>query len=195
MGLRSASFALAAICLAETSLAFVPHSVRTASPSKTARSLGVDPSVFQDIPHHIQHLPNAFSSMTLSDAMDAMTDAATSVAQPVADAADAVSASADAVSASVAPAVEEVAKSDNGWFGFLTEPISLLLQVLHSGLVSAGLSANSWGVSIVVLTVLIKVLTFPLTKTQLESTNKMQVSITISRRFSKTLARYAFLVP
>ena len=181
MGLRIATAALAALCLAETCHAFVPHSVRTATPSKTARSFGVDPSFFHDIPQHIQHLPDAFSSLTLSDAADAMdamtdavTDAASAVSQPVADAAD-------AVSASVAPAVEEVAKRDNGWFGFLTEPISLLLQVVHSGLVSAGLDANSWGVSIVALTILIKVLTFPLTKTQLESTNKMQVRTQITK--------------
>lgn len=164
MGLRIATFALAAACLAESSLAFVPHhSVRTAAP-KTARSFGVDPSVFQDIPQHIQHLPDAFSSLTLSDAMDALTD-------PISNAADAVSAAV----APAAPVVEEVAKKDAGWFGFLTEPISGLLQFLHSALVAMGMDANSWGISIVALTVLIKVVTFPLTKTQLESTNKMQV--------------------
>lgn len=97
------------------------------------------------------------SSVTLSDAVDAMADAASSAVQPAAD------------------AVNEVAKKDSGWFGFLTEPISLLLQLIHSTLSMAGMDTNSWGVSIVALTVLIKVLTFPLTKTQLESTNKMQV--------------------
>jgi len=73
--------------------------------------------------------------------------------------------------------VEEAAKADTGWFGFLTEPIQIFLQFIHSSLMMAGLSENSWGVSIVMLTVLIKLVTFPLTKTQLESTNKMQVSL------------------
>lgn len=164
MGIRITSVALATLLLAESSSAFVPHSIRTAAPvstSKTARSFGVDPSAFHDIPQHIQHLnhlPDAFSSMTLSDAMDAVSDAAQSVVAPAGD------------------VVEEVAtKSGGGWFGFLTEPISGLLQLIHSGLMAAGMSENSWGISIVFLTVLIKVLTFPLTKTQLESTNKMQV--------------------
>lgn len=127
----------------------MPRSLRTATPSTSARSLGVDTSIFQDL--H-QTLPDAFASLTLSDALDA-------------------------VAAAASPAAEvagEVAKKDPGWFGFLTEPISLLLQSIHSGLMAAGMSADSWGVSIIALTIAIKVLTFPLTKTQLESTNKMQ---------------------
>jgi YidC/Oxa1 family membrane protein insertase len=62
---------------------------------------------------------------------------------------------------------------DNGWFGFLTIPIMGLLQVIHTG-VSSVAGSNSWGISIIVLTILIKALTFPLTKTQLESTTRMQ---------------------
>jgi YidC/Oxa1 family membrane protein insertase len=73
-----------------------------------------------------------------------------------------------------AEAVEEVAKSGGGWFGFLEAPISGLLQILHSALVSVGLDSNAWGISIILITVLIKAVTFPLTKTQLESTVKMQ---------------------
>jgi len=140
--------------------AFVPHSPSVARFS-TARHFGVDPSShhFQDLSHQLQHLPQAFSSLTLSDAMDALGDAASSAAAPVAD------------------VVEEAAKADTGWFGFLTEPIQIFLQFIHSSLMMAGLSENSWGVSIVMLTVLIKLVTFPLTKTQLESTNKMQVSL------------------
>jgi YidC/Oxa1 family membrane protein insertase len=160
MGFRIATFALAAALLADNSTAFVPHSVRKAAAPTTARSFGVDPSAFQDLHQHIHHLPDAFGSMTLSDAMDA-------IAQP---AADAVSAAGDALAGVDG---EEVVKKA-GWFGFLTVPIEGLLQAIHSGLSMAGMESNSWGVSIVALTVLIKVLTFPLTKTQLESTNKMQ---------------------
>lgn len=65
------------------------------------------------------------------------------------------------------------ADSGSGWFGFLTLPIQGLLELIHSGIAALG-TTNSWGISIIILTLLIKLVTFPLTKTQLESTNKMQ---------------------
>jgi YidC/Oxa1 family membrane protein insertase len=49
--------------------------------------------------------------------------------------------------------------------------------LIHSGFNAAGLNSNSWGVSIIALTLTIKLLTFPLTKAQLESTQKMQVCL------------------
>lgn len=73
-------------------------------------------------------------------------------------------------------AAAEVAKSENGGFAILTGPITFILESVHSLLVSAGVTSNAWGISIIAITLLIKVATFPLTKTQLESTNKMQVS-------------------
>jgi membrane protein insertase Oxa1/YidC/SpoIIIJ len=73
----------------------------------------------------------------------------------------------------VVDAAAEVAQANNGWFGFLTGPIYAILDFLHSLVAGTG-TANSWGISIIALTVLIKVVTFPLTKTQLDSTNKMQ---------------------
>ncbi|GAX15917.1 YidC/Oxa1 family membrane protein insertase [Fistulifera solaris] len=115
--------------------------------STTARSL-VPLDAFSDLPQHMSSiLQDAFgsSSTFLADAMEVTADAAT-----------------------------EVAKTDNGWFGFLTGPIMFLLQLIHAGLVAVGVSANAWGVSIIAITLLIKAVTFPLTKTQLESTNKMQ---------------------
>lgn len=81
----------------------------------------------------------------------------------------------DAAPGAAADAVAEVAKDDNGWFGFLTLPIEGLLKLIHAGFASAGLQ-EAWGLSIIAMTLLIKILTFPLTKGQLESTNKMQVS-------------------
>jgi len=62
-----------------------------------------------------------------------------------------------------------------GPFGFLAMPIEFLLEVIHSLLMSVGMSQNSWGISILMMTVVIKILTFPLTKAQLESTSKMQI--------------------
>jgi len=109
----------------------------------------LDPSVF-----HFHDLSNPIASSwsTFQVAVDAVTD---SIANPSSDTAAA-------------------AGSGNGWFGFLEAPIEGLLQLCHSSLVSMGMSQNSWGISILLMTTLIKVLTFPLTKTQLESTNKMQ---------------------
>lgn len=76
-----------------------------------------------------------------------------------------------AVSDAVAPA----ASQGSGPFGFLQGPIEALLQIIHGGLTTVGVSEDSWGATIIMMTVLIKLLTYPLTKTQLESTNKMQM--------------------
>jgi len=116
------------------------------STSTSARSMAVDPHFLNEMPNHLQSIQHVFSTISLSDA------------------------DADAVAATV----EEVAKSDNGWFGFLEGPIEFLLQGIHTGLVNVGMSADAWGLTIIAMTVIIKLVTFPLTKTQLESTNKMQ---------------------
>jgi 60Kd inner membrane protein len=131
--------------------------------TSTARSLGIDPSHFTDA---LQQF--ASTSVMLSDAMDGLANAAASM--------DSLT---DAVTSAVSTApvspdvVVEAASDDNGWFGFLTYPIEGLLQIIHTAIAATG-TANAWGVTIIVLTILIKVVTFPLTKTQLESTNKMQ---------------------
>ncbi|KAL7541530.1 hypothetical protein ACHAXR_011003 [Thalassiosira sp. AJA248-18] len=137
---------------------FRPHSTKLAA---------VDPSSLHDLPQHVDSLNQFFSSLTLADMdVDAMTDAmaSTSGIVPMDGAPDAASAAVDAAAAG----------SGNGWFGFLTLPIESLLQIIHGGLTSVGMSADAWGVSIIAMTVVIKALTFPLTKSQLESTNKMQ---------------------
>lgn len=119
----------------------------------------IDPSSFTDV----------FSSISLSDAVDAAADAMQQAA----------------------PAVDAAATgTDNGWFGILTGPIESLLQLIHSALVGVGFSDNAWGVSIIAMTVIIKLLTFPLTKTQLESTNKMQVSSVFVARYSYCSIRF-----
>ena len=69
------------------------------------------------------------------------------------------------------------ADGGNGWFGFLTLPIEYLLQAIHGALATSAISSNAWGVSIIVMTIMIKAATYPLTRSQLESTNKMQVSV------------------
>jgi len=123
---------------------------------KTTRQMAMDPSMFSDIPQHIDSLQSAFSSLLLSD---------------------------EAVAA-----VTEAATDDNGWFGFLTGPIEGLLKLIHAIFVGIGLDANAWGISIIVLTLLIKVVTYPLTKSQLESTQKMQV---LQPQIKSIQAKYA----
>ena len=108
------------------------------------RSLALQP--VNNLPQHISDLQDAFTSFSLADAVEAAGDAA------------------------------EVATkaSGNGWFGFLTGPIEGLLEVIHNVAVAVGLESNAWGLSIILLTLIIKAATFPLTKSQLESTTKMQ---------------------
>ena len=156
------------LILAGATDAFAPS--KFAVPPKTARSFGLDPSIFHDIPNHVQSLQDAFSSLSLSDAFDALPDAAA-----VSEAVQSAPAAASNVIEAVPEGAVDAAAQDNGWFGFLTGPTTLLLQFIHSILVAVGVSQDAWGVAIIFLTLLIKVVTFPLTKTQLESTNKMQV--------------------
>lgn len=130
--------------------AFAPTGMTSASRQSTARALSpMD---------HIQSLQDAMPTFSIAD-LDA-------AGLPVSEVA--------AAAPAAAAAVEEVAKKDNGWFGFLTGPTEGFLQLIHSGLAGAGLDSNAWGISIIVLTLTIKLLTFPLTKTQLESTQRMQ---------------------
>lgn len=144
-----------------TTDAFAPVGFSGASRQSTARSFSpMDPSNLHDIPNQIQSIQHAFSTLSIADL-----GTAGAVAADVVQSVD------------PSGAVGEVAEvaSKNGWFGFLTAPTMQFLQLIHTGLMSVGLDSNSWGVSIIVLTLSIKLLTFPLTKAQLESTQKMQV--------------------
>jgi len=169
-GFSSFLLALALDSLHATVTAFAP-SWSGAARRSTARSFSpmMDHSHLPDLPNQIQSLHDAFSSISLADLdVDALTSGGAAASDAVANV---VQSTADASS----EVVEEAAKSSgNGWFGFLTGPTMALLQLIHSALVAVGVSSDSWGVSIIMLTVVIKLLTYPLTKAQLESTNKMQ---------------------
>jgi len=161
---------IALIANASLVQAFVPSPSFT-KPTLTGGALSaVDPSMFHDLPQHIDSMQTAFSSLMISD--EEITAAATAVADVANSAA---SVAADTATATSDAAVAAAADG-NGWFGFLVGPIEGLLQIVHSVLVAVGIDANAWGVSIVALTLVIKALTYPLTKAQLESTTKMQVS-------------------
>jgi YidC/Oxa1 family membrane protein insertase len=151
--------------------AFAP-SARSTVRRSTARAFSpmMDPSNLHlaDLPNQIRSLHDAFSSISLADLdVDALTAGASGALGAASDAVQTVDLSGDVAGAA--------AKSGNGWFGFLTGPTMAFLEFLHSGLVTVGVKNDSWGVSIIALTVIIKLLTYPLTKAQLESTNKMQV--------------------
>ena len=158
--------ALLIALLAPTAAAFAPPaSFRpsvAASPSTSNLGLAVDPSSLHDLHHHADTLSNFFTSINLAD-LDA--DAIASSAAPAADAA-------------AAAATDVAANPGKGPLGVLTAPIEGLIKLIH-GLISSTGVENSWGLSIVAMTLIIKVVTYPLTKGQLESTNKMQVSVSI----------------
>ncbi|GMH99751.1 hypothetical protein TrVE_jg3919 [Triparma verrucosa] len=78
------------------------------------------------------------------------------------------------LSDAAADAVTEVAKNDNGWFGFLAGPIETFLEGIHTVLADYLHLDHAWGVSIILLTVLIKAFTYPLSYQQIASTSKMQ---------------------
>jgi len=147
--------------------AFAPTSFSKAH-IVTQRPAIVDPSILSDVHQHAEAISSIFSSISLADAADAI--------------ADAVPAATDAAEAAAA------AGNGNGWFGFLEGPIESILQVIHTSLVSVGMSEDAWGVSIIAMTSLIKLATYPLTKQQLASTNKMQA---LQPTIKETQAKYA----
>lgn len=70
-------------------------------------------------------------------------------------------------------AAAAAAQKNGGWFGFISEAMEVVLKVLKDGL-SAVHTPYAYGFAIILLTVIVKVATFPLTKKQVESTLAMQ---------------------
>ncbi|XP_020108121.1 inner membrane protein PPF-1, chloroplastic-like isoform X2 [Ananas comosus] len=75
-------------------------------------------------------------------------------------------------SSSGADATAAVQKN-GGWFGFISETMEVVLKVLKDGL-SALHVPYAYGFAIILLTVIVKIATLPLTKKQVESTLAMQ---------------------
>ncbi len=71
----------------------------------------------------------------------------------------------DAVVASVDPVMNDAVQM--GWFAFLAKPLLKVLRMFHSFL-------GNWGFAIILLTVLLKLLFFPLTKQAAVSAHKMK---------------------
>lgn len=64
-------------------------------------------------------------------------------------------------------------QKNNGWFGFISDAMEVVLKVLKDGL-SAVHVPYAYGFAIILLTIIVKVATYPLTKQQVESTLAMQ---------------------
>ncbi|XP_040863321.1 inner membrane protein PPF-1, chloroplastic isoform X2 [Glycine max] len=88
--------------------------------------------------------------------------------------ADAAVAADPAVAADTAASTTDAAvQKSGGWFGFISEAMEFVLKVLKDGL-SAVHVPYAYGFAIILLTVIVKAATLPLTKQQVESTLAMQ---------------------
>lgn len=177
--------------LFQTSLSFTPP--RFARHSKVTQRYAADPSVIQDLHYYVDGLNSVFSSITLSDAANIIGDASSSLQDTVFTLSEATTPvpilpAQEVAATSIVPVTAEAASNNNGWFGFLEGPIEYTLQGIHNVLVDIGLNEGAWGVTIIAMTTLIKVSTYPLTKQQLESTNKMQA---LQPMIKETQAKYA----
>lgn len=86
--------------------------------------------------------------------------------------ADAAVVAADSSSAA-AGASDAAAQKNGGWFGFISDGMEVVLKVLKDGLTAVHVP-YAYGYAIILLTIIVKVATFPLTKKQVESTLAMQ---------------------
>ncbi|CAI5470066.1 unnamed protein product [Closterium sp. Yama58-4] len=119
------------------------------------------------------HLDAAISTLTSHNFLYAVADAPDAAASAAADVSTAVAAVAADAAASGGDAAVEAAASDGGWFAGLANLLESILKVLEQGLAALNVP-YAYGFSIILLTLLVKVVTFPLTKQQVESTMAMQ---------------------
>eukprot|EP00882_Tetradesmus_deserticola_P014003 GHRQ01014879.1.p1 GENE.GHRQ01014879.1~~GHRQ01014879.1.p1 ORF type:complete len:407 (+),score=117.05 GHRQ01014879.1:237-1457(+) len=82
---------------------------------------------------------------------------------------------------------DAASSSSGGAFGFLADGFEAFLKVLEGGLSSAGVP-YSYGFAIILLTLLVKAATYPLSKKSMESTLAMQA---VAPRVKELQARYA----
>lgn len=72
------------------------------------------------------------------------------------------------------PHLDPLVTTDQKWLEIITSPFLSVLTFMHEQWVSAGVDHDAWGMSLISMTVLIKLMTFPLTKSQLIAAYKMQ---------------------
>ncbi|XP_052186565.1 inner membrane protein PPF-1, chloroplastic [Diospyros lotus] len=115
-------------------------------------------------------LPPPIHSFDSSFDFNAIVSRAEGLFYTLADAAVAVdSASGGAASGSEAATVQK----SGSWFGFISDAMEVVLKVLKDGLTAVHVP-YAYGFAIILLTIIVKIATFPLTKKQVESTMAMQ---------------------
>uniref|UniRef100_A0A1J3GDQ4 Inner membrane protein ALBINO3, chloroplastic n=2 Tax=Noccaea caerulescens TaxID=107243 RepID=A0A1J3GDQ4_NOCCA len=72
-----------------------------------------------------------------------------------------------------AVSTDSAVQKSGGWFGFISDGMELVLKILKDGL-SAVHVPYAYGFAIILLTIIVKAATYPLTKQQVESTLAMQ---------------------
>lgn len=97
----------------------------------------------------------------------AIVNRAESLMYTLADAAVAVDSTAASASG------DTTVQKSGGWFGFISDAMEVVLKVLKDGLSTVHVP-YAYGFAIILLTVIVKVATLPLTKQQVESTMAMQ---------------------
>ncbi|KAM7496566.1 hypothetical protein LguiA_020980 [Lonicera macranthoides] len=100
--------------------------------------------------------------------------------------ADAATVAVDSAGAASGSADSTVQKS-GGWFGFISDAMEVVLKVLKDGLSTVHVP-YAYGFAIILLTVIVKAITYPLTKQQVESTLAMQ---NLQPKIKAIQARYA----
>ncbi|GLT65086.1 hypothetical protein SLA2020_375380 [Shorea laevis] len=131
------------------------HGRNTLSPRRLAATTRVRVSFNEIPPIH------SFDSSSVD--FQAMISKAESLLYTLADAAVAVDSAAN----------DAAAQKNGGWFGFISDSMEFVLKVLKGGLAALHVP-YAYGFAIILLTVIVKVVTFPLTKQQVESTLAMQ---------------------
>ncbi|XP_019454043.1 PREDICTED: inner membrane protein PPF-1, chloroplastic-like [Lupinus angustifolius] len=132
------------------------------------------PSLSRNLPHRIttklnfsfHHIPPIQSIHNSIDFIEIVTRTE-GILYTLADATVAVADSTTAVSGDAA------VQKNGGWFGFIAEAMEFVLKVLKDGLTAVHLP-YAYGFAIILLTVIVKAATLPLTKQQVESTLAMQ---------------------
>lgn len=153
VALRQSSFTSAA-CRPQTT----PRRARRAQPVAA-----LDPSFV-----------HSASPFDLGAATHFLAAAAGAVADSATDVASAAAAGASAVADAAGPAGEAVVEAKKaGWIQQIAHLIEIALEYIHASLRGAGVP-GAYGVSIILFTVLTKVVTFPLNFKQMESTIRMQ---------------------
>ncbi|KAG5566891.1 hypothetical protein RHGRI_002442 [Rhododendron griersonianum] len=134
------------------------HGLLRPLPRRTTRLLSTRVNLsFHDLPP----IPSFDSSADFS----AIVSRAEGLLYTLADAAVAVD-----PAASTDPAA---AQKNGGWFSFIADGMEVVLKVLKDGLTAVHVP-YAYGFAIILLTVIVKLVTFPLTKQQVESSLAMQ---------------------